>query len=402
MHDRNDDVSQDSPSRPAPPARLADRPIRWRFALVAGTAGAIAFLTSHLLAGAPAIAERAYGTGFWPIVSRPISRLTGALPFAIAEWIIAAYVMYLLVLACRAASDAIHDRRHWRNALAGGARRMVRDSGIILVLFYVLWGFNYARPTFEDRAGWPEWEGIEASELTRLAEAAVLAANDAYVELHGSRDAGTPTPFPADARTLEAALDTGWQRATVHLGLPYAAALPFGPVKWPFASAILGRLGIVGIYVPFTGEANVLRGMPAIRAPASMAHEMAHQRGVTTEAEATFLGLIAAALAPDPVARYSAMVSAAGQLAGALRSTAPDEFKRISALLLPGIRRDEADLRAFFEQFEGPAQRVGGAINDRYLRANRVPGGTANYGRSVRLLITWSRLHNGEVLPSAQ
>jgi hypothetical protein len=393
--------AQDSATRTGTRGHPADRPIQWRFALVAAAAGAIAFLASHLLASTPTFAERAYGTGLWPLVSRPISRLTGAFPFAIAEWIVAVYATYLMVLGGRAALGAIRARRSWRNALAGGARRLVRDAGVLIVVFYLLWGFNYARPTFEDRAGWPGWQGIEAPELTRLAEAAVLAANDAYVALHGTEDAGTPTPFPADARALEAALDTGWQRATVHLGLPHAAARAFGPVKWPFASALLGRLGIVGIYVPFTGEANVLRDMPAIRAPASMAHEMAHQRGVTTEAEATFLGLIAAALAPDSLARYSAVVSVAGQLASALRSTAPDEFERISARLLPGIRRDEADLRAYFQRFEGPAQRVGGAINDRYLRANRVPGGTANYGRSVRLLITWSRLHSGAVLPDS-
>jgi hypothetical protein len=363
--------------------------------------GGLAFIASHLLARVPGLAENLYGTAFWPIVSPPVSRLSGIVPFSIAEWIIAAYLTYMLVLTVRAIVAARRGRRRWTNALAGGARRILRDGGVIAILFYVLWGFNYARPPFEERAGWPAWQGVGTPELVRLAEHAVLAANAAYIELHGTDDAGAPTSYPGDTRTLEAALDTGWLRATTHLGLPPATALAYGPVKRPLASAILGRLGIAGIYVPFTGEANVLRGMPAMLGPTSMAHEMAHQRGVTTEAEATFLGLIAAALAPDPLARYSATTAAAGQLAGALffSFSAHDEYKRISSLRLPGIRRDQADLQAFFARFDGPAQRIGSAVNDRYLRANRIPGGTANYGRAVRLLITWSRLHDGAVLP---
>lgn len=388
-------------SETATTGRSEDRRIRWWVALAAAGAALVAYVISLVLARTPGFAERLYGTGIWPAVSRPIARLTGALPFALHEWLFLGYVLFLGAIGIRALRGIRAGRRTWTNAFAAGANRGVRDAGVLVVFFYFVWGFNYARPTFEDRAGWPAWEGIEAGELVPLAESAVWAANEAYLELHGTDDAGSPTRFPEDPGRLEAALDTGWQRAARLLDLPAATARPFGRVKWPLLSPILGRLGIAGIYIPFTAEANVLRSMPAIRAPASMAHEMAHQRGVTTEAEATFLGLIAASLAPDPLARYSAATYASSQLASALLQTAPEEMRRIFAARLPGIRRDIADLNAYFQQFAGPAQQVGSAINDRYLRANRVPGGTANYGRAVRLLITFSRLHGPGVLPEA-
>lgn len=381
--------------------RPEDRTIRWWVALSAAGAALVAYVVSLVLARTPGLAERLYGTGIWPAVSRPIARLTGALPFALHEWLLLIYILFLIAISIRTLRAIGAGRRSWTNALAAGAHRVIRHAGVLVVFFYFVWGFNYARPTFEDRAGWPAWEGIEAGELVPLAESAIMAANQAYLALHGTDDVGVPTVFPDDASRLEAALDTGWQRAATLLDLPAATARPFGRVKWPLLSPILGRLGIAGIYIPFTAEANVLRSMPAIRAPASMAHEMAHQRGVTTEAEATFLGLIAASLAPDRLARYSAATYASSQLASALLQTAPDEMRRIFANRLPGIRRDIADLNAYFQQFEGPAQQVGSAINDRYLRANRVPGGTANYGRAVRLLITFSRVHGPGVLPEA-
>jgi hypothetical protein len=173
----------------------------------------------------------------------------------------------------------------------------------------------------------------------------------------------------------------------------------YGDVKWPLISPILARLGITGIYSPFTAEANVRKGLPAAFLPQTMAHEKAHQRGVANEAEASFIGFIAAAVAPDPLARYSAAMFAQAQLAGALRSMAPDERRRILASRLPGVERDIRDLADYFQQYAGIGNAIGSAVNDRYLRANRVPGGIQSYARSVRLLVAWAGAHGGVLMP---
>ena len=111
-------------------------------------------------------------------------------------------------------------------------------------------------------------------------------------------------------------LDRGWADVTERLGLPASMSAHYGPVKLPLISPILARLGLSGVYSPYTAEPNVVRRMPAMRLPAAMAHEQAHQRGIAIEAEASFLGILVGARSADPLARYSAVSFAQAQLVG--------------------------------------------------------------------------------------
>jgi hypothetical protein len=383
------------------PRYPADRTLRWRRPLVALAGGALACVGSRVLARMPDLVERVYTGGIWPLLSRPLSLLTGLLPVALGELLLVACMLWLTLLFGRAVNDAVRRRRRWRNALAGGLHRVARDSGIIVMLFYVLWGFNYARPPFAARAGWPAWAGADAGELAALAAQAVDASNQAYLAIHGTADAGVPTALPADTRALEAAIDEGWVRAARLLSLPPIAAAPFGRAKWPWTT-LLQRFGILGAYFPFTAEANLPRGLPAMSVPATMAHEKAHQRGSTSEAEAGFLGFVASALAPHPLSRYSAAMSARSQLLTGLFAVDPAAARRIGAQLLPGPRRDIAALRDWFGRYNSFVMAVGSALNDRYLRANRVRGGTDDYARAAWLLVGFARQHDGALLPQTE
>lgn len=357
------------------------------------SAGLLAVLLFFALAAAPEWVERIYARGLWPLLSRPLSRVTGAVPLAVAELLIAGYALWLMAALGLAGYAAFQRRRSWRNVLVRGAQRILRHAGFAVFAFYVLWGFNYARPAFEQRMGWNEYQPAPAAELIALAQAAVTAANRAYLEIHDTTDAGQPTTI-ADRRALEAAIDTGWIRAARLLGLPPAAAARYGHAKWPLTNVIV-RLGMSGMYAPWTAEPNLPRGLPALALPHTMAHEKAHQRGTTSEAEANFLGFIAASLAPDPVAQYSAAVFAARQLLGLLVAQSPDDARRFAGQLVPGITRDRTDVARFFDQYSSFVWAIASGVNNRYLRANRVRHGIADYSRSAGLIVTFSRMLPG-------
>lgn len=376
-----------------------DRRIHWGVPIAALVSGATAYALSRFIAtGSPAAKTL---LDIWPGqgISRRLSLLTGMAPFSLADVLIIAYTLWLLSLAAGAIWSLLRGRRRKRNALAGGARRALRDAGLIVALFYVLWGWNYSRPGFVETSDWPEWTDPEVEELFNLAGAATNAANRAYMELHGSEDVGRPTTLADDTLDVNAAMHQGWVRATEHLSLDSSFAAMHGRVKWPYGSYVLQKLGIRGIYFPFTAEANVLRGMPAVGAVTSMGHEQAHQRGITGEAEAGFLGYVAAALAPGRATRYSAAVYAMGRMGGALAAADGERWRKIAETRLPGVRRDLDDLRVFLSRTNRVASRVQSAVNDTYLKANRVPGGRANYGLATRLLISYARQHGGAVLP---
>ena len=122
-----------------------------------------------------------------------------------------------------------------------------------------------------------------------------------------------------------------------------------------------------------------------------MAHEQAHQRGTGPELEAAFLGYLVALRSPSLHAQYSAAFFAQARLLGYVRRVDREEYRRLYGAILPGVLRDWLDLRDFWEQYEGVAETVATAVNDRYLRANRVAGGVHNYDLVVRLLVEFSR-----------
>ena len=371
----------------------------WRWPLLAALGGAGAYGVSAALSQRPELAERWYGSGMGPALSRPLSLLTGLVPFSVGDVVLGAYATWLVVVTVLTLRSLVRRRRSLRNAAGGGLRRVMRDGGLAVLLFYVLWGWHYATPGFEAGAGWPEWEEATTAELVALAQAATAAANRAYVDLHGSADAGRPTVFSDGGTDAVDALSEGWVRTATHLGLPRHFAARYGRVKRPYGSVILVRLGIQGTYFPFTAEANVVRGMPAAGALSSMGHEQAHQRGITSEGEAGFLGFVALALAPGPLARYGAAFEARGRMSSALFRADREAWRRIAATDLAGVRRDEEDLARFYRRATRIGTRVQSAVNDRYLRANRVPGGRANYGLTTRLMIQYARQHGGELLP---
>lgn len=375
-----------------------DRRNNWFWPAAWFVAGLAAYGVSLLLAARPGLAL-SYGSGLGPALARPLSRLTGLVPFSVGDLLIGGYAVSLAALGLRAVRSALGRRRRWRNVFAGGARRVVTDAGAIAALFYLLWGWNYAVPGFEAAAGWPEPDPPDREELIALVESATAAANDAYVDLHGMPDVGRPTRDSDAAEDVDAALDEGWRRTTSHLGLPAHFGAKYGRTKRPLGSAILVRLGIRGIYFPLTAEANVIRGMPPVGSLPAMGHEQAHQRGITSEGEAGFLGLIAAALAPGKLARYGAAVAIQGRLAAALAQVDREEWSRMRGSRLPGVTRDLMDYAEFMQRVSAAGSRVQAAVNDRYLRANRVPGGTANYAVATRLLITYARLHGGVPVP---
>ncbi len=393
-------TSQDPPFEHTTIPFPADRPLLRRADLLLIAAGVGTFVIFRVLFLMPGVVETVYSSGLAPLVTRPLSLLIGLLPFSVVEIVVLIYVTWLLVGFARTVSAVRHKRRRVSNAAMSGGLRLARDAGVITMLFYVLWGFNYARPPLAARLDWPEWSPPPIEDLSVAAADAVDAANRAYWDIHQSEDAGEPTPMPDDLSELDRALEEGWSRTTRLLDLPAATGKRYGRTKRLLLTPLVARFGIGGFYFPWTAEANVLRDSPAIDRPQSMAHEKAHQRGTGPESEASFLGFLAAAQAPHAHARYAAYIFAQDQLLGILARADREAARDIASRRFAGIRRDLEDRAAYWRKYRGLGTSIGRAMNNRFLRTNRVEGGTLSYARSVRLILTFARQNDGKVIPA--
>jgi hypothetical protein len=359
------------------------------------------YLAFLLLSQVPRFAEATYGNAMAPFFSSVLSTITGVLPFALGELLVILVLLWYMIEGAVALRDVILRRRDIKNALAVGALRFARDAGVLVGLFYILWGFNYALPPLPQRLGWHALGEVGAEELSELVVETTVATNAAYLALHGTTDIGTPTSLPDDLESLENSLQTGWERAREELGLP---SFPdrFGGVKTPLFTKIYEWLGIAGYYFPFTAEGNVRAGIPAIDYPKILAHEMTHQRGVARESEANFWGYLASVYSDDELAKYSAYRFANRQMVAELARVDPQTALMMSRRRLPGVQRDIEHSRRYWQMTRGSGTVIGSTVNNAFLRSNRVEGGVRSYSMSVFLFLAYARAHGGNLVPGSQ
>jgi hypothetical protein len=183
------------------------------------------------------------------------------------------------------------------------------------------------------------------------------------------------------------------------LGLhPFAANR--GRAKPVAASFAMSALLIGGFYSPWTGEANYNGQLPPCEIPHTIAHEKAHQRGITGEDEANFFGFLACIYSRNPYVRYSGYMFAQRQLLSELRRSDLEKVHELLARRDRGIERDVEEERRFLEKHRGTVSRLNSAVIDTYLKANRAPGGIQSYTLSSRLIIIYFRAVENALDPS--
>ena len=365
--------------------------------LIMAALGVASFLLAWVFARVPRVIELLYARFISPALIWTLSKITGVLPLSLADLLILGVSGFELATLVLLLARSFRRARR-RDVLIEFVARRGRDAGVIVTAFYLLWGFNYSRPPLERRLGWNDVTPAQLNELVHLAMEAVDGANQAYFELHNTTDLGHPTEM-TDLRAIEASLDRSWKETAFLLGLPASAGWEYGRVKRPFVSPVMDRLGLSGFFFPWTGEANVNRGIPAVSVPFVMAHEKAHQRGTGPENEANFLGFVVALNADNLFARYAAYIFAQSQLTFAVARLDPARYRQLAALRMPGVQRDLDAQREYWLKFKGPVARMSDRLNDTYLKLNLVKEGIASYGRSTALIISFARLNGGSLTP---
>jgi len=248
----------------------------------------------------------------------------------------------------------------------------------VLWLFLFTFGLNYQRPLLFELLRY-EQRKAEPLELEALGRMLVENINQSYAEAHNG---GRKIPESGEIVEL---LNEAYDAA------PEFRLFPRGEFARPkpvYSSEVLTRLGISGIYIPFTAEPNYNADIPDFQLPFSIAHEMAHQRGVARESEANFVAYVVCVNSRDPFVRYSGFRNGLGVLTELYR-VEPQKAKELAQQLGTGYREDSRRAALFWAKASGAAGALSHRVNDLYLRANRVKAGAADYSNSTTLIIAY-------------
>lgn len=160
-------------------------------------------------------------------------------------------------------------------------------------------------------------------------------------------------------------------------------------------SKILKKLPLGGVFFAPLGEANINAAMPAMELPFTMAHEMAHSKGVMREDEANNVALYITLTSDDPYIRYSAYQNYILTLLDAVfawenseglndedKQTSFSEYYRLVRKIDPLFLQDRGNANKYWQQSYRISEIISNVlnkINEFYLKIMGQKEGTKAY-----------------------
>lgn len=311
---------------------------------------------------------------------RFLSRINDVLPFSLAELLIGlaaaallVYIIYTIVCLIVRKGRGVRLYRFLVTLAAAGMS--------VYALFCLLWGVFYYGDDFMARSGLPA-EKISTAQLATVTRYFAALANE------------TAPQLPRDERGVCASDREEILARSAELYAHLEQVYPFleGPevhAKGVFFSRVMSYTDFTGFFFPFTAEANVNTDSPACYFASTVAHELAHQRGVAQEQQANFVAVLASLDYNEADYVYSAALLAYTHLSNALYRADPAAWQEVYSTLSTPVLQDLKENRDYWQSFRTPVRAVSNTVYEGFLQSYDQQLGLKSYGACVDLLVNY-------------
>ena len=300
--------------------------------------------------------------------------------FSLAEIIITLLIIWALIFLIKTIILVVRGPGRVA-AMFGRVFILVIVAGYLFSAYSWLWDAGYGAESLAVKTGLSS-DGVTVEQLESATRAFAEKANELAEQVSRDEDGHFD-----EARNYYFALSKG-----LYTNIATELSALDGDYHTPKAmiySKLMSLTGFTGVYIAITGEANVNVDAPGCLVPFTIAHEMAHQRGVHSEEEANFAAVAACITSNITVYEYSGYLGGLIYLSSALYSADPDAANEILATLSDSVRTDWADNNEYWQRHETAATEAVTAVYDSYLKYNGQDLGVSSYGACVDLLVTW-------------
>lgn len=348
-----------------------------------------------------------YRLHIFPIWTGTLGRMSGLFHGSVGEVLIVIgicllvfEVLYFLISAGRLVRRIWRKKADRQNNMNGKNQRLIRIwnrrllAGIFVYIYvtetlncYMLYHASTVEEQYFDRSA-----EYGAEELIAAYTQVVTKANELSAKV--SRDERGQAVYDGSDAQLYAACKNAMQAQGDRY--PYLAG--YYPDPKPIrASHFMSQQYLLGIYFPFTMEANYNTVMYPVNLPATICHEYSHLKGIIMEDEANYFGFLACVESEEPYLQYAGYLSVIGYLTRQVRQSVPLEMRRDLVTANDQVRRDDVFLTE--EQWERveekavvPTETVNKATNaflEKNLTLNGIEDGIDSYSRVVRLVVRY-------------
>ncbi len=305
-----------------------------------------------------------------------ISKITGVLPFSLGEAMFLCLPLFIFIALF------IYFKVCYEDDIKAGRFivSLVTCLSLMFSSFVFMFGVAYNGSPLEDKLGL-EAKDVIYSELEHTADCLVDEINEVIDEVEYIYDGSSTMPY--SFKELNVKLNDAYDSfSRKHSFVPKLRS----NVKILAVSPIMTYTHISGIFTYYTGEANLNINYPDYSMPYTMAHEMAHQRGVAPENEANFVAFLVCLESEDDYIRYSAAMSMLEYVLSAMHKASADEYNSYISDMDLRIRGELVAFSTFFDRYrDSVASNVTDTINDTYLKASGDNAGSQSYGMVVDL-----------------
>lgn len=326
----------------------------------------LTYIIVQLSAINPLFIERYYSTGIYPYIASTFSFFSNFIPLSIWDlfWIIASLLLIIALILVAAR----------RLKLSLFLLRLFQILAIIYTFFYFAWGFNYFRLKMESRVGWTKPLPDETF-FRDILDSLILNTNRSYSVISLS-----------DYKTIDSLVEKSYRNnaGILRINYPNGSRTP----KTMILSSIFAKSGVSGYFGPFFNEIHLNKYLLPVEYPFVLAHEKAHQFGITDEAEANFAAFMICTTSVDRRLQYSGNMQLLLYFLGDAHQLKDRQeyVNRIDTLVIKDIR----DQRKHWQEMENKTfDRIQTAANNAYLKTNKIKAGINNYNEVVSLVLTW-------------
>jgi len=314
----------------------------------------------------PSLSEKYYSDGFYPLFARIFSSLSRFSPLSV--WDI---FWFLSILAFIAGAVIVII---WRLRFSIFCLKVARILALLYSFFYLSWGFNYFRPELSNRIGLDVIK-VDEKLFRSMLDSVIILTNANFASVAAS-----------DYDLINREIEESYSLNSKKLDITYPNG--YRRPKSMLFSNLISKFGISGYFGPFFNEINLNKRLLPMEYPFLLAHEKAHQFGISGEADANLAAFIVCTTSDDPKLKYS------GYLALLLYFLEDAQYFNDYRDYLGKLDKPVINELRFRQQYYFGLQnetmgKAHDTVYDAYLKGNHVSHGVEDYNQVVELSISW-------------
>lgn len=315
----------------------------------------------------PAVTEKWYSQKIYPLVAKIISPVSSSIPVSLDD------LFYILLIIAFLTLIILLIFKRIKLKLAG--KIILNVLAATYILFYVLWGFNYFRQDLYQRLNLAKHEPDNKAFVKQLKKI-VDDTNKSWCSFE-----------KWDKKEVSFSIEKSYERLATALKINYPAGKR--RAKSITVSRFFAQAGISGYYGPFFNEVHVNSYILPVEYPFVLAHEKAHQFGITSEAEANFYAWLVCTQSKSKQLQYSANLHVLQYFL--YRGYLLDEYDEILKKLDKRVKKDLQLIRENWMSLRNEKiDEAASKVNDFYLKTNKIKDGVIEYSGVVKFVMDYS------------